>query len=427
MRSIADIQIPQVQVALSGPLRILEQHIQQHQVSIEAWLRQQWLQTPAPINCSVDLRNAGFKLAPIDTNLFPAGFNNLNPDFLPLAIQAAQMTLCNNCPGAVRVLIIPENHTRNIFYFESLATLQEIIFKAGFEVKIGSLLPELTEPKNFELPSGRIIELNPIQRINDKVVIEGFEPCLILINNDFSDGVPEILKNISQRIRPPLHVGWSSRLKSQHFAFYDQVVNEFADLIDIDPWLINPLFNNCGEVDFKNGAGEDCLISNAEQLFAKIKRKYQEYDIQEKPFIVVKADAGTYGMGIMMIDSIEQLQNLNRKQRSNMIKSKGNTDIRKVILQEGVHTFETWGEHKYTAEPVVYMLGQHVIGGFYRVHSQRGMSENLNSPGMHFERLAFSQCCNNPCADEKSKHFYTYGVIARLALAAAARELVKKP
>ena len=36
---------------------------------------------------SVDLRNAGFKLAPVDTNLFPGGFNNLNQDFLPLACR----------------------------------------------------------------------------------------------------------------------------------------------------------------------------------------------------------------------------------------------------------------------------------------------------------------------------------------------------
>ena len=32
---------------------------------------------------------AGFKLAPVDMNLFPAGFNNLNPAFLPLSVEAA--------------------------------------------------------------------------------------------------------------------------------------------------------------------------------------------------------------------------------------------------------------------------------------------------------------------------------------------------
>ena len=36
---------------------------------------------------SVDLRNSGFKLAPVDTNLFPGGFNNLNPGF-PAAVRA---------------------------------------------------------------------------------------------------------------------------------------------------------------------------------------------------------------------------------------------------------------------------------------------------------------------------------------------------
>jgi glutamate--cysteine ligase len=42
---------------------------------------------------SVDLRNAGFKLAPVDTNLFPGGFNNLNPAFLPLCVQAAMSAI----------------------------------------------------------------------------------------------------------------------------------------------------------------------------------------------------------------------------------------------------------------------------------------------------------------------------------------------
>jgi glutamate--cysteine ligase len=97
-----------------------------------------------------------------------------------------------------------------------------------------------------------------------------------------------------------------------------------------------------------------------------------------------------------------------------------------VIIQEGVYTFETWGQENAVAEPVVYMIGQHVIGGFYRVHAERGINENLNAPGMHFEPLAFEKPCNNPdnsldpnCDQNR---FYAYGVIARLALVAAARE-----
>ena len=43
------------------------------------------------------------------------------------------------------------------------------------------------------------------------------------------------------------------------------------------------------------------MLSNVEALLAKIRRKYKEYGIKEKPFVIVKADAGTYGMGIMTV------------------------------------------------------------------------------------------------------------------------------
>ena len=65
---------------------------------------------------SVDIRNAGYKISSIDMNLFPGGFNNLNPNFIPLAAVAAQDAVQRACETAKSVLIIPENHTRNTFY-----------------------------------------------------------------------------------------------------------------------------------------------------------------------------------------------------------------------------------------------------------------------------------------------------------------------
>ena len=71
----------------------------------------------------------------------------------------------------------------------------------------------------------------------------------------------------------------------------------------------------------------------------------------------------------------------------------------------------------------------HVVGGFYRVHTDRGPNENLNAPGMHFEPLAFAEVCNTPDSnkdpDAGINRFYAYGVIARLALLAAAREIAE--
>jgi glutamate--cysteine ligase len=60
---------------------------------IESWFRNQWLKYPAPFYSSIDIRNSGFKISPIDTNLFPAGFNNLNNDFESLYITAVKHSL----------------------------------------------------------------------------------------------------------------------------------------------------------------------------------------------------------------------------------------------------------------------------------------------------------------------------------------------
>ncbi len=419
--------VPHLLTANSHPIEEIERHILDHQDDIEIWLRQQFHLTPAPFYASVDLRNAGFKLAPVDTNLFPAGFNNLNPASKPLCIQAVQVALERFCPEARGLLIIPENHTRNINYLENIASLQDFISLAGYHCYLGSLRDDLTVPADFELPSGRSITLHPIQRFGDRISIDGFEPCAVLLNNDLSGGRPRILEGLSQDIVPPLDLGWSNRYKSDHFQIYDDVADSFANLIDIDPWLINPLFTNCGAIDFMKREGMQCLADNTDSLLARIKEKYAEYGITDRPYVIIKADQGTYGMGVMAVHSSDDVINLNRKQRTRMASIKEGGDTSEVILQEGVYTRETWGDNKLTAEPVVYMVDHYVVGGFYRMHARKSSSDNLNSPGMSFEPLAFAEACNTPdpglAEDACPNRFYAYGVIGRLALLAAAREI----
>ena len=418
---------PHLTTTLHGPLEYLETHLLVHQAEIEQWLRLQWQNTPAPFYASVDLRNAGFKLAPVDTNLFPAGFNNLCEEAMPLCVQAAQSAIERLNVAARGVLLIPENHTRNLPYLESVATLRDILQKAGYEVHIGSILPDLKAPRSLTLPAGRNLLLEPLIREGNCVSVKGFAPSLVLLNNDLSLGRPQILEDILQDIAPPLHLGWSNRLKSTHFTHYHHIAQEFAEQVEIDPWLIDPLFNNCGEIDFMKKEGYECLADNVEALLYAIQRKYTEYGVPHQPFVMVKADAGSYGMGVMTVHSATEILALNRKQRTRMSSTKEGKSIRKVILQEGVYTFETWGADEAVAEPVVYMIDHFVVGGFYRVHTTRGISENLNAPGMHFEPLAFANSCITPdqhqAPDACPNRFYAYGVIARLALLAAAREL----
>ena len=227
---------------------------------------------------------------------------------------------------------------------------------------------------------------------------------------------------------PPLHLGWSTRLKSNHFRFYREVAQEFSKIVGIDSWMIDPYFDHCGEVDFSNAESMDCLTDRASILFDKVRAKYLEYKIDQPPFLVVKADQGTYGMAVMMIKDPSELMQLNRKQRNKMAATKGGNAVTKAIMQEGVYTFETVGDENSVAEPVVYHIGRHVVGGFYRIHKNRGIDENLNAPGMDFQPLAFAKNCHLPPCTQKAEHetvnrFYAYGVVGRLAMVAAAREL----
>ncbi|MEW6562240.1 MAG: glutamate--cysteine ligase [Pseudomonadota bacterium] len=417
--------VPHLTTALTGPLLDLERRFLSAMPAIEHWFRTQWLEHTVPFYTSVDLRNAGFKLAPVDTNLFPGGFNNLNRDFLPLCVQAAQSAIEKICPEARGILLIPENHTRNQFYLQNVAQLVQVLKQAGLNVRIGSLLPEITEPTTLQLPNGAALTLEPLQRERNRLKLQDFDPCVVLLNNDLSAGVPEILQNLEQAVIPPLHAGWTTRRKSQHFAAYDRVADNFAQLLGIDPWLINPYFATCSEIDFQARTGEECLAAQVDAMLQKIRGKYAEYGVKDDPFVIVKADAGTYGMGIMTVKDASEVKGLNRKQRNKMAVVKEGLQVSDVLVQEGVYTFEHINEA--VAEPVVYMMDHYVVGGFYRVHTGRGADENLNAPGMHFVPLAFETCCTLPnpdCApDDTPNRFYAYGVVARLALLAAAIEL----
>ncbi len=417
--------VPHLATALNGPLLDLEHRILKAQPAIEHWFRNKWLEHTIPFYCSVDLRNSGFKLAPVDTNLFPGGFNNLNPDFLPLCVLAAQSAIEKICPDARGILIVPESHTRNQYYLQNVARLALILKQAGLKARIGSLLPEITQPTRLDLQDGSSLLLEPLQRVGNRLKLEDFDPCVVLLNNDLSAGVPDILRNLEQAVLPPLGAGWTTRRKSQHFAAYDRVADEFAQLIDIDPWLINPYFAHCGQIDFQAQTGEDCLATQVEAVLQKMRAKYADYGVKDAPFVIVKADAGTYGMGVMTVKDAEEVHHLSRRQRNKMAVVKEGLQVHDVLVQEGVYTFEHINEA--VAEPVVYMMDHFVVGGFYRVHTGRGTDENLNAPGMHFVPLAFENSCSLPnperSPDEAPNRFYAYGVVARLALLAAALEL----
>ena len=412
--------VPHLITALNGPINELEQRVLDSMPAIERWFRLEWMEHTPPFYTSVDVRNSGFKLAPVDTNLFPSGWNNLTPEMLPLAVQAAMAAIEKICPEARNLLVVPENHTHNTFYLSNLLQLKRIFHQAGLNVRFGSLNPEIKEPTSFNVPNGEAITIEPLIRSDTRLGLKDFDPCTILLNNDLSAGIPGMLEDLHEQfLLPPLHACWSVRRKSRHFQAYEEVAKRFGKLLGMDPWLINPLYAKCGEVDFAAGVGMDSLSSHVDALLTKIRRKYKEYGINEKPFVIVKADNGNCGMGIMTVRDVKDLDLQN-------IKPQEGLTLTEVIVQEGVLTNERVNDA--VAEPVVYMMDRFVVGGFYRVHAERAVDESLSAPGASFVPLAFADSSRLPQPGRKPgssspNRFYMYGVIARLAMLAASYEL----
>ncbi len=408
--------VPHLITALNGPINELEQRILDSMPAIERWFRLEWMEHTPPFYSSVDVRNAGFKLAPVDTHLFPGGWNNLTPAMLPLAVQAAMVAIEKICPEAKNLLLIPENHSNNAsntFYLSSIAQLRRIFHMAGLHVRIGSIDPDIKQNTTVALPNGESIVLEPVIRSAKRLGLKDFDPCTILLNHELTKGLPGILEELHEQfVLPPLHASGSIRRKSTHYKTYDDVCKRFGKLLGVDPWLINPMYLTCTDAD---------LTACVDTLLAKIKKKYKEYGISDKPFVVVKNNHSSSpdkhaGTGVLMLRQSSEL-----KDHHDIASFKG-----ELVVQEGVLTKERMND--IVAEPVVYMMDRYVVGGFYRVHADRGMDENLCSPGSRYVPLAFAEGTELPKPGIKPgasapNRFYMYGVIGRLAMLAASYEL----
>ena len=419
--------VPHLVTALTGPINELEQRVLDSMPAIERWFRLEWMEHTPPFYSSVDVRNAGFKLAPVATNLFPDGWHHLTQEMMPLAVQAAMAAIEKICPEARNLLLIPENRSTSTSYLSSLAQLRRIFYMAGLNVRMGSIDPAIKKSTTFALENGETVTLEPVLRGKRRLGVKDFDPCTILLNTDLAAGVPGILEEIhEQYLLPPLHAGWSTRRKSKHFKCYEEVAKRMGKLLGVDPWLINPMFDKCVGVDLLQDPGLESLASQADALLAKIRRKYKEYGIKEKPFIVVKTDDAAPGLGVVIVRDAKELPALSLTVQGRMVAGKVLAPSHDVLLQEGVLTKERINDA--VAEPVVFMMDRYVVGGFYRIHPDTGVDENLNLPGSSFVPLAFEHSTHLPQPGSKPgasapNRFYMYGVVARLAMLAASYEL----
>lgn len=422
----------QAATQLSPIKKMLAEKIQKHRREISEWYLKHAKESPPPFYCSIDLRDAGYKIVPVDSNLFPAGFNNICQDDLRAApplvraqIEAIAVRLAIASPK--KILILPEAHTSNQHYIENLYYLTELVRDAGYEVQIGWYTSEPSDSKTPLLltsSSQKILEAHPISVTQNRMHVGDFDPDLILLNNDFSGGYPVIFDSIVQPIIPSYRLGWHSRKKSEHFQFYNKLALEFAAIIGIDPWLIQIDTEQVDGVNFNEEIGIDRVAEAVQRILTRTEVAYAQHQVGNPPFVFVKNNAGTYGMGITVVHSAEEIRKMNRRTKNKMSVGKNKSAIESVAIQEGIPTATLID--RLAAEPVIYLLGCELMGGFIRTNTERGPEENLNSQGMVFRKLCMSDL-QNPEEELEPVPVLelVYGTIARISALATGKEIAK--
>ncbi|MCT4635114.1 MAG: glutamate--cysteine ligase [Rickettsiales bacterium] len=391
-------------------LKLIAETIRLKEQEFENWYQKKLESTTPCLYTSVDLRYSGKKIVPVDTNLFPAGFNNVSLDKIDTASSLAKKYINKISPDIKSILLIGEDHSRNPYYMDNLKTIELILNKAGYHIKIGSLTA--TEHSKNQGNNHSDICISSITKHNNKLQIDDFIPNLIILNNDLSSGMPDLLKNIDQKVIPHPNNGWFMRRKSNHFKVYNKLVTELEELFSLPSFLLSTEFDICEGVNFKSKHGMDELAKKVEVLLLKIKEKYEQNNIHDTPYVVVKSDYGTYGMGIMMIKSADEIFSINKKLRNQMHITKSNIVNERVIIQEGVKTFDKIGNA--SAEPLLYLINHQQIEFMYRIHKTKDEYSNLNSVGM--------EIANNHKFDCED-YYYCCNLVARIASLAAALEL----
>lgn len=405
---------------MSKIIEILSQKISDKHQAIEDFFAKKFQQFPPIFYNSVDLRHSGFKIAPVDTNCFPAGFNNLSPASKELAKTIADNFFTKNFPDAKKVLIISESHTRNLRYLKNIVNLQEIIADKK-EVVVGALIAELTEKTAIDLEDGSFATLHPLTRKSGKIsTLDGFEPDVIVLNNDLTDGIPAILENVNIPIVPPTSMGWHIRTKSHHFDIYNKLAAELAQILEIDPWLISSMHSSCHDVNFKEQKGLECLAKYVDEMIENLRKKYQEHGIDDEPYCYIKADNGTYGIAVWPVFSGTEVLEINKKERNKMNMLKGSVQNTQALIQEGIKTVDKIDNK--VAEPMTYMIAGEVVGNLFRANEARDEKISLNAAGASFFDLTELSEDQLTLGLEKNKIAAIYSVIARLAALASSIE-----
>lgn len=383
----------------------------------EAWLLSQEIELNLPFYLSVDIRDSGYKALPVDANLFPAGFNNLHEDDLANLSQVIKDAVEKRVKNAQKILLLIEEHTRNLWYLENVYVLKTAIEKAGYLCYISTPrdLVEVSYGDGYALLSTATGHLIQVYSLSHLLSRESFD--LVILNHDLIDGPSKSLENLPALICPSPYMGWHRRRKSHFFREYSLLAKELAKHLHIDSWHLKAEFLLVNEIDIFSESDRKILAQEAEKLLEKLREQYKVYGVKKEPFLFLKPDWGTYGMGVIPIKNSQEILILNRREKNRLAKGKSGTAVHSYLLQEGIPTLMQYAG--CSAEICVYQVDRQVVGQFIRYNREKGPEQNLNSTGMAFYPLS-QKNTNLPRGILRF-----YAILSRLSMLAAAKEALR--
>lgn len=389
-----------------------------------------------PVYASMDIRDSGWKVSAVDVNLFPAGFNILEADDRQRASvrmrQFFQNKLGKEAPW--KVAVVPEAHTNNQGYLENLAGIIGIIEQSGAEVGLAWSGPPIPKAWKVHTRSGALLNYLPAEQ-----ALEDAEA--VILNHDLSGGIPKFLEGCQLPIFPNPSLGWYKRRKSEHLKIVDALLSRLEEKFDFfDSWHFRAKSKTLNQINIENSENREQLRSAAAEMLEELAAEYDKRGIQERPALFVKNNQGTYGIGVLQIDSADELLSLNRKDQNKMRMGKESVPISDFILQEAIPTalfydaVEGDSSTRIAGEPTLYLIDGLPIGGFIRLHEKLGSRaqwKNLNQPGGALESLgvASDPCTGRPfpkireiCPRGELDGKYIYHFLAKLHATAAGLE-----
>ncbi len=391
-------------------LELFQENLHKCRKELDEWFFKKYNEINLPIYASVDIRYSGWKVSVVDANYFPAGFNNVSEKHTPELSKLFEERLFSKYPDASHVHILPESHTRNLGYIENILRIKKIVEKTGFKVTIGS--PELNQYSLLEGITEDILLDTVFVNQDDVIEINGDIPDVILLNNDLTNG---LIPGLSGVVEPPIEMGWQNRKKSNHYSHLEKLINEVSEILDIDPWILIPMWIVSEEkcLEFENCTNK--LAREIDELIEKIARKYEYYGIDSEPVVFVKNDRGTYGLGIISIRSGDEIKELSKRKIKRLTYGKGGTSAENFLIQEGVPT--SLMHESSVLEPVGYTIGGKKLFWFFRGNNKKSVIENLNSPSSKYMQL---EDVNSELKD--SINFELFELVSKLSFLAMGEE-----